>query len=467
MTMLARAQHRTSTVSTVLAVATLALVTASASAQISLTSAADLALRNSRKVKIAEADVDRARAAIAEAHDAYIPTLSGSSSGLGYGYGFPLGTPTIYSIQGGSLVYSSAQRDYIHSAREGLIAANLALSEVRQEVLEDVTLTYLALSRAQREHDAVAQELSYAQHLESIVNDRVMAGIDTRLEFIRVHRAEIQIRLQLLQLEDDILSNQDHLARLTGLSGTKVNTLPNGVPEVSLAAAATAAINNESSYDTPGVLSAMANADSKLDQARGDTRFLYRPVINMGAQYSQFSTYNNAYTAYYPTVQSSYKDGPGGVLTDTGVPLTSKAFGFSLNINIPVLDRSRKARAEIALAEAARARHEADQSRDTELEGRMKLLHTNRELALRAQLANDDREIAQEQLDAVIAETQEAAVGQRSPATPKDTENARISERQRFVDMLDANYLLLNAQVSLLRQTGNLEDWLKSAATKP
>jgi hypothetical protein len=187
----------------------------------------------------------------------------------------------------------------------------------------------------------------------------------------------------------------------------------------------------------------------------------------MGAQYSQFSTYNNAYTAYYPTVQSSFYTGPNGTLINSGNPLTSKAFGFALNINIPVLDRSRKARAEIALAEAARARHEADQSRDTELEGRLKLRHSNRELALRAQIANDDREIAQEQLDAVIAEMQEAAVGQRLQATPKDAENARISERQHFVDMLEANYQLLNAQVSLLRQTGMLEDWLKQAVTRP
>jgi outer membrane protein TolC len=437
-------------------------------AQISLTSAADLALRNSPRVKMAEADVDRARAALAESHAIYIPTVNGTSAGLGYGYGFPLGTPTLYGIQTGSLVYSASQSSYLKSAREGLVASTLTLRDVREQVLEDVTVTYLALSRGQRERAAMEQELSFAQHLEAIVQDRLDAGQDTPIELTRARRTAVQLRLNLLQMDDEIASNQDHLARLTGLSGTRIETLPNGVPEVSLQAAATAAAASESSYDTPAVLAAMTNAQAKQDQAIGDNKFLYRPVFSFGAQYSKFSTYNNAYTEYYPTVQSSFYTNPvTGALTNSGHALTSEAFGFSVNVTVPVLDRARHARAEIALAEAARARHEADFARDNELELRLRLRHTNQELGLRAQLAALDRDLAQEQLDAILVQLQYPPTGGAPPITPKEEQNARISERQHFVDMIDAEYQLLQAEVNLLRQTGGLEDWLKSAVTHP
>jgi hypothetical protein len=48
--------------------------------------------------------------------------------------------------------------------------------------------------------------------------------------------------------------------------------------------------------------------------------------------------------------------------------------------------------------------------------------------------------------------------------TPKDEQNARIQERQRFLELLDADFQLRQTQINLLRQNGQLEDWLKSAA---
>jgi hypothetical protein len=47
--------------------------------------------------------------------------------------------------------------------------------------------------------------------------------------------------------------------------------------------------------------------------------------------------------------------------------------------------------------------------------------------------------------------------------TPKDKMNTRILERQRYLEMLDATLQLLEAQIYLLRQTGQLESWIQSA----
>ena len=41
---------------------------------------------------------------------------------------------------------------------------------------------------------------------------------------------------------------------------------------------------------------------------------------------------------------------------------------------------------------------------------------------------------------------------------------ARIEERARFSDAIEARFTLLKAQLSLLRATGSLESWINTAA---
>jgi hypothetical protein len=53
--------------------------------------------------------------------------------------------------------------------------------------------------------------------------------------------------------------------------------------------------------------------------------------------------------------------------------------------------------------------------------------------------------------------------------TPEDEQNARVSEREKYLGVVDAGYQLHQAEIHLLRQTGELLSWLKSAisATAP
>jgi len=48
--------------------------------------------------------------------------------------------------------------------------------------------------------------------------------------------------------------------------------------------------------------------------------------------------------------------------------------------------------------------------------------------------------------------------------TPKDEQTSRIAEREKYLTVLDANFQMRQAEINLLRQTGELEGWLKSAA---
>jgi len=123
----------------------------------------------------------------------------------------------------------------------------------------------------------------------------------------------------------------------------------------------------------------------------------------------------------------------------------------------------RRAKARQSAAEAVRLEHEASYDRDQVSEGRLKLQHSSAELAARADLASLDRDLAQQQLEVILV--QAASGSSTGPLiTPKDEESARIQERQRYVEMLDADFQLRQTKIQLLRQTGELDGWLNSAA---
>jgi len=410
-------------------------------AQISFTTAVDLALKNSPRVKIAEADVDKARAVLDQTKAVYIPTLIGGS-GLGYSYGFPLGQPSVFNFTSQSLLFNYSQQDYIRAARASLNAANLALRDVRQAVAEDAAVTYLALSRDLQRQAALSDQAGFAMRLVNIVQERLDAGQDSPIDLTTVRLSAAQIRLARLRAEDETAADQAHLARLTGLPASGLGVVPSSIPPFTPRSGEEAHLGPMTS---PAVESAYAVAKAKQQTAYGDSRYLWRPQINFVAQYSLFAKFNN-YDQFYQHFQ--YNN-----------------LGIGVDIKVPVFDSVNKAKARESAAEAARAVHEADTVRDQFIEGQQKMQRTTEELAARAEVASLDQQLAQQQLDMLTVQLK-AGTGNLSgqQMTPKDEQNSRIAEREKFIALLDAEFQMRQAQISLMRQTGQLEPWLKSIA---
>jgi outer membrane protein TolC len=403
----------------------------------------DLALKNSPRVKMAEAEVNKARAVLDQTKDVYIPTLSGGS-GLGYSYGFPLGQPSVFNFTSQSLLFNYSQQDYIRAARASLNAANLALRDVRQAVAEDAAVTYLALNRDLQRQAALSDQGGYATRLVNIVQERLDVGQDSQIDLTTVRLSAAQIRLARLRAEDETAADQAHLARLTGLPATGLGVVPSSIPPFTPQSAEEAHLGLMTS---PAVESAFAVAKAKQQTAYGDSRYLWRPQIMFVAQYSLFAKFNN-YTLYYNANAFQYNN-----------------FGIGVDIKLPIFDYLNKAKARESAAEAARALHEADTVRDQFIEGQQKIQRTTEELAARAEVASLDQQLAQQQLDMLTVQLK-AGTGNLSgqQMTPKDEQNSRIAEREKFIALLDAEFQMRQAQISLMRQTGQLEPWLKSIA---
>jgi outer membrane protein TolC len=419
-------------------------------AQISFASAIDLALRSDPRVKGAQADVDKARAQLAAAHDAFIPSVS-INGGYGKSTGVPLSVPVVFSLASQSLLFNFSQRDNVRAATSGLSAAMLAAQEARDRVAEDVVVTYLNLDNVQKRQAAMSNELGFADRLVAIVQDRLDAGRDTRMELLRARRTAAQIHLQQLQIEEDAATLSNHLANIIGLPGNKLSTVSLSVP--ALPAIATLADDTTASTVPPdsfGVQSAFAIAKSKEYIAFGQSRYRFRPQLGFGANYSRIDTAQTDYVDYYPGFKAK----------------SLSAASVGIQITIPLYDRGQRDRAREASADAARALFDAQDQRNQFLEGRFKLQHAASVLSARAELATIDRDLAHEQLEAVLVQlSADGATSTGPQVNPKDEQNARLQEQARIIDLLEAEFQLNQAQVNLMRQTGQLESWLKSVAS--
>jgi outer membrane protein TolC len=427
------------------AVAILTVTTVVASAQISFGSAVALALKNDPRVNMANASVQKATAALNQTYDVYIPTVV-ADAGYGRGLGVPTGLPTVLTLTSQSLVFNFSQRDNIRAAASGLEAAKLSLKETQAQVEEDVASTYLNLDSDQRRLAATTQEKEFANRLVSIVQDRLDAGADTRINLLQARRTAKLIELSELHLKNEIATLSDHLAHVIGLPGNSIQAVSDSIPALPSPSTITAKETDAASF---GVQAALAGARSKQELAFGVSRYRLRPQVSLGLSYSRIDTGENDFTTYYPAFLQK----------------SENAESVYFAIQIPIFDRRHQDEAAEAIAEASRARYEAEDQRNQFLQGRFKLHQSTSELALHSDLAEIDRDLAQEQLNAVLLQLSPDAAAAASGVpqlTPKDEQNARLAERARTVDLLDAQFQLSQAEISLLRQTGQLDTWIRS-----
>jgi outer membrane protein TolC len=418
-----------------------ALVLAPCYAQISFTTAIDLAVKSNPKVLVAQADVSKALAALQQLRDAYIPNIVGASAIGPPSYGFPLGQPSIFNITSQSLVFSYSQRDYLRAARASLDAANLNLKDIREGVAEDTAVTYLSLNRDIQRQAALEQQQGFSDRLVSIVQDRLDAGQDTPIDLTTARLTAAQIRLARLRAEDETATDRAHLARLIGLPeqglGITSDTVPT-FPDTSSDIVGSTAITS------PVVESAYATAHAKQETAFGEARYLWRPQISFEGQYSRFAKYTNIQDYYFRFQQNNAAAG--------------------VQITIPVYDMAHRAREREAAADASRALHEADMLRDQFLDSRLRARHTAAELSTRAEIASLDQQLAHQQLEVMLVQLKAGTGNLSGPQmSPKDEQTARIAEREKFVNVLNANFEAQQAAIGLMRAAGQLENWITTA----
>jgi len=417
----------------------MALAPALVSAQVSLSTVVDLAQRNSNAVKMAEADVQKAQAALDQTRDAFIPNLSIGST-IGYSYGFPTGQPSVGNASMQSLVFSYSQQQYVRAARAGVDAANLRLKDAREEVALDVSNTYIELDTVHRELEAVQQQESFAANLVKIEEQRVDAGVDPALDLLEGRLTAAQLKLKRLHLETRAGTLAKQIANLTAMPIGSILPDRSSIPEIPAITA------NEAPRRLLGIDAAATLARSKQLQARGDDLAWRRPQLGFGAVYNYDSNKLNNYSTYYQN-------------------FTPNNVSFGIQITVPFFDFALRAKAKETAAEALRAKVEAEQAERQNEVAIVTLSGNLRELDTLAEVASLKQQISNEQLKAVLTQLElgngaGSGPGAEPQLSPKAEQLARIDERQKYQDSLDAGVDLAKARLSLLRALGHMQDWL-------
>jgi outer membrane protein TolC len=419
-------------------------VTVQLQAQVSLSTVVELAQRNSSAVKLAQADVRKAAAVLSQTKDVYIPDLVVGSTIGPPSIGFPTGQPSIANASMQSLVWSFPQRKYIEAARVGYRAASLSLKDALEQMALEASTAYIELDTVDNELEAARQQSTFAVRLVNIESERSEAGVDPLSELLQARLTAAQLNLKLLHLQTRAATLVSQLASFTGLPATSVAPDHASIPRIPEVKAAPAL--------TVGIESAQLQARSKQIQASGDALAGSRPQIAFGAQYNRDSTVLNNYADYY-----------------THFKADNLSAGFT--IQIPLFDLNHRAKARETAADALRATVEAEQAQHQNDIQIATLTANLRELDALAEIASLKQQIAGEQLKTVQSQielgngsgTEPGAMPQTSP---KAEQLARIDERQKFVDALDAGFDLSKTRLSLLRALGHMEDWLSELHTK-
>ena len=206
---------------------------------------------------------------------------------------------------------------------------------------------------------------------------------------------------------------------------------------------------SDSAQKLHGIRAAELVAQSKFSQARADKESSYLPELRFFVQYNRNTTILNDVNSFFAR------------------PLPANNFASGIGISVPIFDLGHFARARETAADALRSKVEAEQAQKqndlavVELDGNIAELDLPRRRI--ANLKQQDSRRAVEVGVGAIGARQwiEALVPARShrPAR-KAKQMARINERQKVEDALDAGFVLAKARLNLVRVLGHMQDWL-------
>ncbi len=428
--------HCTNLLALLAAVLAMLVATRGEAEPLPLERAIRLALAHSTTSAIANADVQKAFASYRELRNNYLPQLFGGS-GLGWTYGYPLSiegsAPALANVVAQSTVFNPAQRQFLGAAKIEWHASELQNKDQRNAVIQDVALTYAELAKWEARLVRLQQDEAQARQMEQAVAERLQEGVDSAVDLNKAKLTAARVRLHRAEARGSADVLRRHLSTLTGLPVSSIELAPETIPALP-PVAAEEDLSEKALTVSPAIKFAEQHSLAEAMRALGEHRALY-PSIDLSAQYARFSTFNN-YTRYFPA---------GTFQRDNAT------IGFAFRI--PLFNASQRARADAATADALKAKKQAEAARNQVAEETLKLqraaeqLEAAREVAqLEYQLAQSGLEAAQTRIDAKTGTLHELA-------------DAREQAAERFLLFQDADFEYQRVRMTLLRATGELENW--------
>jgi outer membrane protein TolC len=405
--------------------------------------AIELALKNSAASGIATADLQRARAGYTRSRDLFLPQAA-VGSGLAYTNGFPLSlegsAPAVFNVNVQEFLFNPAQYQYIKEAKTAINEAASQNDSRRNDVIMETALCYIQLDVVESTLAIEKEQQEMTASLTDIVSQRMQAGLDSQVEMTRARLADTRTRLLLGQAQSAADQLRQRLSQLTGLPASDIHTSTESIPHLP-DVSQNDDLARQAAENNPLVKVAEQAAESKEFHAKAEKRQLY-PTVDLVAQYAVLARYNN-YDQFFNKNTFQRNN------------LTIGAV-----IRVPFFNPAQRAAASAAQADADKAKQEARSMKEQVSGETLKLQRSVRDLAAAREVCKLEHQLSQSDIETAHARIESGA------ATLKDEQSAKIVAQQRYTAYLDSSFQVDKAQVQLLRQTGELENWALGPAKK-
>ncbi|HET7872506.1 MAG TPA: TolC family protein [Terriglobales bacterium] len=396
--------------------------------------AVELALKNSAASGISRNDLKRAQAMVKQSEDYFHPTMV-FGSGLGWSYGFPLtlegSAPSIFQVNYQQGFFNLGQRENVKAAKSDAQLAQAQNIERRNEVITETALCYMQLDLLESFIPVQQQQQKAAARYQEVANQRIQAGLDSQVEFTRAKLAVARTRLDIAQARAATDQLRLRLSQLTGLAVSEIRTSTESIPKLP-DVLENADLPAQAAENNTAVKIAEFAAQSKEHRAQAEHKALY-PTLDFVGQYQLLSKFNN-YQDFFLKFQQNNATIGGAI-----------RFAF--------LNPSQHDAAKAARFDANKAREEARNVKQQVSTETLKLQRSVQQLAAAREVAQLEHELAAADVDAARSRIE---AGQ---ASIKEEQNARVAENQRYTAYLTSTFDLDKAQVQLLREIGELENW--------
>src|SRR5450755_2847706 len=399
---------------------------------LTLKRAIELALQNSADLQLARIQSRLADHSALITKAEFLPNLY-AGSGAGYTYGIPETpggrAPAIFNVSYTQQVLNEPLRGQAKELQEQARSQKIVLEDVRNSVIVRTAMAYLELGKVRHSLDLLRAEQESADKILEVTRGREGEGFELPIEVTRAQLTKAQVVQRILQLE----GRQDELevflrSQLGFTAEQAVEILPEDLPgEAEEEGANLVAMALQSNT---GLQIAESDVRAKEFRLKGEKRG-YFPTLELVSVYSVLGKFNN-YSQFFNTFQRNN-------------------FNAGIQVQVPLF--SARTKANIGLAEVNLAAAKATLSNkksEVSAEVRQKT-RSVREKDAAKEVARLELQLAQQ--DVAVFQSQFA----EGKLNLREVEKARLSENERWMAYLDANFQRQQAQLELLRVAGQLD----------
>jgi outer membrane protein TolC len=428
----------TRSIRTILALAGLSLLPVVGVAQqsapqgqpLTLRQAVSQALERSRDVTLARLRYEAAQRETIVSRSRFMPNLY-AGSGAAYSSGFPLaaggGAPAVVTLTYSQALFDPMARSEVRASEQHEQQMRIALDGARDAVIARVASAYLELAKLRRSRDLLVEERASASRILTFTRQRSDAGLELPIEVTRAQLTAAKIEQSVAKLEDGADALVEQLRTDLGLASDQpIVVAAEDLPAI---ADPDAAFIEQAVQNSVDVKQAASERETTLARLKGEQGSRW-PTFSITGQYNVLAKFNN-YDEFFNKFQRN-----------------NVIAGIEIKIPLFAARSSAGVAAAQANFSAAQTAFEAKRS-EVSLDVRQKV-RQRREAEAAREVARLELDLAQQNTGVVQSNFNQGR------ASLRDLESAQLSQNDKWLAFLDADFARQQAQLALMRATGQV-----------